>query len=92
MPTYTYSCQDCGPFNLVRTIAQRSDPTWCPECGSEGHRAFTAPYLSRVNHALEAAIATAGISSETPAVTRHIPPAARPPAPSRPRSAPLPRI
>lgn len=93
MPTYTYSCPDCGSFTLVRLIAQRSDPALCPHCAGEGRRMFSAPYLSRVNPALSSALATAGTSSEAPPVTRHLPPAATPrPSRVRPGLPSLPRI
>jgi len=78
VPTYTYTCPDCGSFTLVRPIAQRSEPALCPHCAGEGRRTFSSPYLSRVDPALSSALTTAGTSSEAPPVTRYLPPAASP--------------
>lgn len=46
MPFYDFTCPECGPFQLLRTIANRALPADCPECGSEAEREITAPHLS----------------------------------------------
>lgn len=34
MPFYEYACAKCGTkFDLMRSIADRDQPTACPECG-----------------------------------------------------------
>lgn len=78
MPTYSYTCPRCGAFELVRTIARRTDPAPCPDCDRLGARAFSAPHLSRLSPSLDRAVTHAGLSSETPQVTRHIPATAQP--------------
>ena len=44
MPVYDYACEACGPFTVLRPMAQFRDPHDCPDCGAECGRAFlTAP-------------------------------------------------
>lgn len=78
MPTYTYTCPGCGPFDLVRSIACRTDAAHCPACDQPGSRVFSSPHLSQLNAAHDRAVTNAGLSSETPQVTRHVPAAAQP--------------
>lgn len=73
MPTYTYRCRGCGAFDLTRPIAHRGEPAQCPECHATGMRVFTAPHLSSLNPSLDRAVTSAGLSAETPQVTRSIP-------------------
>ena len=91
MPTYTYACAHCGKFELVRSIARRTDPAPCPDCDRLGARVFTSPHLSRLDPSLDRAVTSAGLSGERPEVTRHIPPAARPAPSARPGHPALPR-
>ncbi len=93
MPTYTYTCRSCGSFDLVRTISRRTEPAHCPGCDRESMRAITAPHLARLDGSLDRAVTGAGLSSESPGVTRHIPPAVRntPPPARRPGHPSLPR-
>lgn len=92
MQTYAYACGSCGPFDLVRTIAQRGDPASCPQCGRGGKRVFTAPHLGRLDPALDRAATSAGTSAERPSVTTRIPAAATAPlAVQSPGHPPLPR-
>ena len=74
MPTYSFTCPSCGAFELVRTIARRAEPAHCPTCDRIGARRFGAPHLSGLDRALDRAVTGAGLSSETPQVTRSIPP------------------
>ena len=46
MPLYAYTCAGCGPFDLLRPMAQAGAVARCPECGAEGRRMFTPPALS----------------------------------------------
>lgn len=92
MQTYTYVCEPCGSFDLVRSIDQRGDHAPCPRCGEGGRRVFTAPHLGRLDPALDRAATSAGLSAERPEVTRTIPAAARRPLPTqRTGYPPLPR-
>ncbi|OUZ06734.1 hypothetical protein BHE97_18490 [Aeromicrobium sp. PE09-221] len=93
MPTYTYTCRDCGSFDLMRTISGRAEPAHCPACDRESMRVISTPHLSRLDPSLDRAVTGAGLSSESPGVTRHIPSAARntPPPARRPGHPSLPR-
>jgi len=91
VPTYTYACARCGSFELVRTIARRTDPAPCPGCDRLGSRVFTSPHLSRLDPSLDRAVTNAGLSSEHPQVTRHVPPVPRPSSSTRPGYPALPR-
>lgn len=42
MPTYQYECEDCGPFNEVRPMAEYDRPQPCPDCGRDAPRLLTA--------------------------------------------------
>lgn len=77
MPTYTYTCSSCGAFDLLRTISAREETAPCPSCDQPGTRVFNTAHLSRLNASLDHTVTAAGLSSETPQVTRHIPPAVR---------------
>jgi putative FmdB family regulatory protein len=43
MPLYEYQCEDCGPFEAFRAIAQASAPLACPSCSSPASRSWSAP-------------------------------------------------
>lgn len=92
MQTYTYACEPCGSFDLVRSIEERGSHAPCPRCGRGGKRVFTAPHLGRLDPALDRAATSAGLSADSPRVTHDIPAAARSPLPAqRPGYPPLPR-
>ncbi|GEP12063.1 FmdB family zinc ribbon protein [Methylobacterium gnaphalii] len=59
MPVYDYSCESCGPFTVLRPMAQFADPHDCPSCGGTCRRAFlTAPRIAGMDAGLKAAHAT----------------------------------
>lgn len=72
MPTYTYRCARCGPFDLTRTIAQRAQAAHCPRCDDTARRVFANPHLSTLNPALDQAVTNASLSAESPQVTRSV--------------------
>jgi putative FmdB family regulatory protein len=43
VPTYTFECAGCGPFDLVRPMAEAGMPGTCPACGAWARRVFTPP-------------------------------------------------
>jgi putative FmdB family regulatory protein len=52
MPYYDYLCDTCGPFTLVRPMAEAGAPQPCPECASTASRAFLrAPAMTSMNGA-----------------------------------------
>ena len=59
MPVYDYACDSCGPFTVLRPMAQFQDPHDCPDCGTSCRRAFlTAPRLASMDAGTRAAHAT----------------------------------
>lgn len=46
MPIYDYQCSDCGPFRMMRPMAQSNAPTMCPTCGRVSTKTITAPFLA----------------------------------------------
>jgi putative FmdB family regulatory protein len=68
MPTYEYSCNDCGDFDVVRTIATRNDPCQCPYCNATAERVMrTMPTtLTSVSPAARIAHATNERASHEP--------------------------
>ncbi|MFP3569635.1 FmdB family zinc ribbon protein [Paraburkholderia sp. SIMBA_030] len=78
MPIYDFQCEGCGPFAVMRSIAERDRPGQCPECGAVASRMVSAPALAlmsgtqRTAHAgNERAAHAPRHSSEVPA--RHRP-------------------
>lgn len=94
MPTYTYACQSCGRFDLLRAVSDRDELVGCPRCGVTGTRVFSAPHLARLDPSMDRMATSAGLSADTPQITRNIPraadrsrkPARRPGYPHLPRS------
>jgi putative FmdB family regulatory protein len=67
MPVYDYACEACGPFTVMRPMAEFRDPHACPDCGGTSPRAFlTAPRLAGMDPALKAAHATNERSRHAP--------------------------
>jgi len=49
MPTYKYTCSDCGEiFSKLVKFEDRDDALECPECGADSKRGFAAPDESAV--------------------------------------------
>jgi putative FmdB family regulatory protein len=46
VPIYAFICEGCGPFELVRPVAEASTAAACPTCGTEARRVFTPPGLA----------------------------------------------
>jgi putative FmdB family regulatory protein len=47
MPVYDYDCMRCGPFTMLRPMAECKFSAACPRCGEDAARAFlTAPYVA----------------------------------------------
>jgi putative FmdB family regulatory protein len=47
VPLYAFTCEGCGPFELVRPMAVASASAAGPACGAEARRVFTPPGLAR---------------------------------------------
>jgi putative FmdB family regulatory protein len=46
MPVYEFTCQGCGPFDLMRPMAESGAPADCPSCGATAARVFTPPAVA----------------------------------------------
>jgi putative FmdB family regulatory protein len=46
MPTYDYRCETCGPFVLMRRVADRDAACACSMCGAIAQRTLSVPGLS----------------------------------------------
>ena len=67
MPVYDYACDACGPFTVLRPMAEFQDPHDCPDCGTACGRAFlTAPNLASMDAGLRKAHATNERSRHAP--------------------------
>jgi putative FmdB family regulatory protein len=73
MPVYDYLCPDCGPFTVLRPMAEFEAPYPCEECGFEAPRALlVAPAMSGMDPTRRAAFATNERSAHAPAkLSRH---------------------
>jgi putative FmdB family regulatory protein len=46
VPIYVFTCEGCGPFELIRPMAESAEPARCPSCGAMARRVFTPPGLA----------------------------------------------
>jgi putative FmdB family regulatory protein len=46
MPTYDYRCETCGPFVLMRRVADRDAACACATCGAIAQRTLSVPGLA----------------------------------------------
>jgi putative FmdB family regulatory protein len=99
VPTYTFRCPGCGPFDARLAMSALTDSTPCPDCGDDAPRGVTAPALNAggTTHRIAAAHER---SAHAPGVVNAVPsggaPGSRPAQPPRPtttdpRHARLPR-
>lgn len=58
MPVYNYTCQDCGDFELFRSIEERNHLATCPVCSGLAERFIVAPNLALMNRNVRFAHAT----------------------------------
>lgn len=47
MPTYVWNCKQGHEWDVVTTIAERDNPSSCPECQGEGTRGLTLPQIDK---------------------------------------------
>ena len=67
MPVYDYECGRCGPFTVMRPMAECDLPSDCPDCGAEAPRAFlTAPFFAAMSSSRRAAFAANERSAHAP--------------------------
>jgi putative FmdB family regulatory protein len=41
MPLYEFRCNECGVFDVWRSMSESSTPAHCPECTKPGQRIFS---------------------------------------------------
>jgi putative FmdB family regulatory protein len=70
MPNYDFVCEDCGPFEQRRPLAEAGDPMACPSCGGESRRVYVMPNTRSVPAALSGAMDRADKSAHEPEVVR----------------------
>lgn len=67
MPTYDYACPHCGPFDMLRAMAQRDAPAFCPHCGQGAERVLIhAPTLATMSAVQRLASSTNERASHEP--------------------------
>ena len=70
MPVYDFVCDDCGPFEQRRSLAEAGDPMACPRCGKEARRVYSMPNTKRMPAGLSKAMDRAEKSAHEPEVVR----------------------
>jgi putative FmdB family regulatory protein len=65
---YEFHCAGCGPFELVRPMAESGAAACCPACGTEARRVVTPPRLARLAPPLRRALDTEEQSAHEPDV------------------------
>ena len=68
MPIYAFTCAGCGPFELLRPMAEADSAANCPACGTEARRVFTPPGLVRLARPVRSALDMEEKSAHEPAV------------------------
>ena len=68
MPFYAYDCAGCGPFDLLRPVAEAGAAGRCPGCGAEGRRVYSPPGLALLARPLRRALDGEEKSAHEPAV------------------------
>jgi putative FmdB family regulatory protein len=70
VPVYEFVCDDCGPFEQRRSLAEAGDQMACPSCGREARRVYSMPNSRKMPAALSAAMARAEKSAHEPEVNQ----------------------
>ena len=70
MPVYEFICEDCGPFEQQRSLAEAGEAMACPACGREARRVYSMPNTRRMPAALSGAMDRAQKSAYQPEVVR----------------------
>lgn len=76
MPTYSYRCEICGQFDLVRSMAASGSDARC-QCGGAGRRVYRAPALRAQGTGLRTALEASEGSADAPQVVSSLPAAGR---------------
>ena len=73
MPTYSFTCSDCGPFDLTHSMTDLAATPPCPACAVPARRVFGLARLTAFSKGEHRLAAAAAASAENPAVTTTIP-------------------
>jgi putative FmdB family regulatory protein len=68
VPIYAFTCEGCGPFELLRPIAEAGSAARCPACGTEARRVFTPPGLARLARPARTLLDWEDMSAPAPAL------------------------
>ena len=68
MALYAFTCEVCGPFDVVRPMAEATAPAGCPTCGAEGRRVFSPPLIARLAKPVRTALDVEERSAHEPDV------------------------
>jgi putative FmdB family regulatory protein len=71
VPAYAFICEVCGPFDVVRPMAEASAAAACPTCGAEARRVFTPPGLALLARPVRRALDLEEKSAHQPDVVSH---------------------
>ena len=56
MPIYAFDCTECGPFEVMRPMADSALPASCPRCANEARRVFSPPGLALLDRPVRTAL------------------------------------
>lgn len=68
MPLYTYSCEECGPFEGWSAMSEADKSACCPECSGEAARDMSMPRLSTMSGTLRKALSRSEKTASEPKV------------------------
>lgn len=68
MPVYAFTCEDCGPFDVMRPMDEAAAAASCPSCGIRARRVFTPPGLALMARPLRGALDAEEKSAHEPDV------------------------
>lgn len=93
MTTYSYSCQDCGGFDVRVPMGTATERAECPTCSGPARRVWTAPMQPRTSAGVAALHSMEERSRHEPPVVDRIAgtPRRRQPVTRNPLHAKLPR-
>ena len=74
MPSYEYTCGDCGPFTVHLSMQDVTPTADCPTCDCRARRVYTAPSTRRTAPGLRRALDAQEASRHEPPVVEAIPP------------------
>jgi putative FmdB family regulatory protein len=68
MPVYSFSCDDCGEFNVLRPVSEAGLAASCPECGGPAYKVWSSVHLRSMSPGVRKAHETNERSANAPHV------------------------